>query len=211
MYLNFNLYPEQLFPEDLFYLLAIKQVNMNIVVPDDVLSRFETLSLVKYVKGKAKEEKRLKLRISDKGKDLLVKLSFEGSYDLESEKLADWLISIYRSKGGGMVKNKVEVKRRLHWWKKITDIRGNFLAVLLQCAIQDSYNPESDESFFEFKKKNPRAIWSNMAENLLWKPGSIHDKYKTLDKSPLYMYYEDNKEYIENIWRTKLNADGSVK
>lgn len=211
MYLNFNVYPEQLLPCDLYYLLVIKLVKTDINIPEDVLSRFETLSLTKMIKGKGKEEERLKLRLSDKGKDLLVKLSYEGSGDEESQKLSEWLIGIYKSKSGGIVKNKAEVLRRLHWFKMNTQIWGNRLAVLLQCAISDSYNPESGESFYEFKKVNPRAILSNLCDNLLWKPESIHDKHKTLDKSPLYTYYEDNKEYIENIWKTKLNGDGSVK
>lgn len=211
MYLNFNIYPQELLPEDLYYLLAIKLVKTDVDIPEASLRRFETLSLTKYIKGKSDENERLKLRLSDKGKDLMVKLSYEGTGDIESQKLSEWLIGIYKSKSGGIVKNKAEVLRRLQWFKMNTRIFGNRLALLLQCAISDSYNPESGESFYEFKKSNPRAILSNLCENLLWKPESIHDKHKTLDKSPLYTYYEDNKEYIENIWKTKLNEDGSVK
>ena len=52
-------------------------------------------------------------------------------------------------------------------------------------------------------EQNPRGVLSNMLDNLCFNPTSVFDKHKTLDKSPLYKYFEDNQEYIEKMWESK--------
>jgi hypothetical protein len=203
MYLNFETFKKHnLKPEDLYYLLAIKQLkteDLNL----DVIHRLEELSLITTIKGKKSDSEQSKIRLSDKGKDLLVKLSFEGSPDEETEVIANWLINTYKGKKGGIVKNKTEVRRRIMWFKTITGIRKNRLAVLLQCFLNDCYNEDDGLTVKEFMEQNPRGVLSNMLDNVCFSPTSVFDKHKTLDKSPLYTYYEDNKEYVEKIWKDK--------
>lgn len=211
MFINFNIYKKyNLTPEYLIQLLAVKQKQTE-EINTDVLGRFEELGYVSYTKGKKNQDIRELVRLSDKGKKLLTDLSFEGAVDDESEKIRDWVVSVYKNKNGGIVKNKTELGRRIHWFKTITEIKGNFLAVLIQCVMQDTYDPECGQSFYDAKKDNPRLILSNLAENLFFSQQSHFDKHYTLDKSPLFTYYEDNQEYIKQVWNQLLNEDGSRK
>ena len=214
MYINLSVLGKSgLEYSDLVFLAAIKQVDKDVLekLTGDVFNRLEGLSLLTSIKGKKGDNPIYNIRLSEKGKKLMTDLSFEGAVDDESEKIRDWVVSVYKNKNGGIVKNKTELGRRIHWFKTITEIRGNFLAVLIQCVMQDTYDPECGQSFYDAKKDNSRLILSNLAENLFWMPQSHFDRHYTLDKSPLFTYYEDNQEYIKQVWNQLLNEDGSRK
>lgn len=208
MYINLSVLGKvNILFEDIVFLAAINQKETDFLInhlTDTTFKRFEALSLLTNVKSKRKDEHPYNsLRISDIGKKLLVNLSYEGAVDSETSILADWLINIYKSKNGGIVKNKTEIKRRIQWFKTVTQIQGTKLAVLLQCFIQDTYNEQDGLSVKEFMEQNPRGVLSNMLDNVCWNPTSLYDKHKTLDKSPLYTYYEDNLEYVNQVWKSK--------
>lgn len=212
MYVNLELFrSKKLHPEDLYYLVGIKLKDIKVLeeLTTDAFTRFEEAGLLTSIKGKKGDNLILNIRLSDKGKKFLLKLSHEGAVDEEADKIKEWVISVYKSKNGGIVKNKTELGRRIYWFKTITKIEGNFLAVLIQSAMADTYDPECGLSFYDFKKDNPRAILSNLAENLFWMPSSHFDKNYTVDKSPLYTYFEDNEDYIKQVWEVSLNNDGS--
>lgn len=204
MYINFSL-SSHLFPGDIEKLTAIKQKETEWLIKhltEDDFKRFDKLSYLTEVKQSKKGDHPYKrVRLSNKGSQLVSNLSFEGVIDAETQTLADWVIKVYNSRKGSFIKNKLELARRCHWFKTVTNIKGNRLALLIQCAIIDTYDSDSGESFKDFKDKNPRAILSNMGENLFWTASSIMDKHKTLDKSPLYNYYIDNQSYVEDVWR----------
>ena len=204
MYINFEIIKDGLFLGDVELLTAIKQKQTDWLakhLKEEVLERFKQDGLVDVLQSKKKDSMYWEgLKLTDTGKKFLMNLSFEGVADEESKTLAAWVINEYKGKEGGIVKNKQEVLRRLHWFKTITQIRGNRLAVLIQCAIADTYSQDKGSSFKDYKRDNPRAMLSNMADNLFWSPTSIHDKNKTVDKSPLYNYFESNQEYIEKVW-----------
>ena len=203
MYINFK-GRKELKRGDLELLCAIKQGELEYLkeeLNEDDLGRFKLLELLSEVKQKTKDEHAYKrLRLSDKGKKLLVAMSFEGSVDSEAEILGDWLIKLYKNKAGGIVRNKIEVKRTIQWFKTITGIRENRLAKLFQCFLEDTYNEEDGMSVKEFMEYNPRGVLSNMLDYVCFNPTSVFDKHKTLDKSPLYNYYQDNQEYVEKVW-----------
>ena len=206
MYINLSVLGKSgLEYSDLVFLAAIKQVDKDVLekLKGDVFNRLEGLSLLTSIKGKKGDNPIYNIRLSEKGKKLMADLSFEGAVDSETEIIADWLINIYKSKSGGIVKNKTETKRRIQWFKTVTQIKGNKLAVLLQCFLQDTYNEQDGLTVKEFMEQNPRGVLSNMLDNVCWNPTSLYDKYKTLDKSPLWQYYEDNIEYINKIWESK--------
>lgn len=192
---------------DLVFLSALLQIESDWVVKnltDDVYSRFQTLKLVKHIKCKIKtEHSYMSLRLTDDAKKLLASLSYEGAVDEEAEVITNWLINIYKSKSGGIVKNKTEIKRRVQWFKTATQIKENKLATLLQCFIQDTYSENDGLSVKDFMEQNNRGVLSNMCDNICWNPTSLYDKHKTLDKSPLWKYYEDNLEYVNQIWKSK--------
>ena len=208
MYLNISVFTKSnLQFSDLVFLAAINQTETDWLIEnlnEDVYRRFSKLSLIKHIKQKSKKEHLYtSLRLSDSGKSLLVNLSYEGAVDSETDIIADWLINIYKSKSGGIVKNKTEIKRRIQWFKTATQIKGNRLAVLLQCFMQDTFNEQDGLTVKEFMEQNSRGVLSNMLDNVCFNPTSVFDKHKTLDKSPLWQYYEENIEYINKVWESK--------
>lgn len=208
MYINLSKTKQNFRRGDLELLVAIKQVNTEYLIiemSENDLMQFEDLNFISRVKVKKKDEHPYKcLRLSETASRLLIEASYEGSADEESKTIAEWVIKIYKNKSGGIVKNKTEILRRLHWFKNATNITGNKLAILTQCFMEDTYDPSSGESVKDFMDSNSRGVLSNMADNIFWAPTSLYDKHKTLDKSPLYIYYEDNEDYIKQVWRDKL-------
>ncbi len=187
--------------------IKVKDSELEYFLNEDDLKRFESLNYIKYIKGKQSFFERV--RLDKKGSDLLIALSKSGGIDEEAIKIKDWVILVYKKKNGGIVKNKAELERRIIWFKDVTGICGNFLGMLIQSAMNDTYDPECGQNFYDSKKENPRLILSNLAENLFWMPDSHFDKHYTLDKSPLFIYYENNKEYVEKLWSTYLDEDGN--
>lgn len=212
MYINLKQVQKHLKRGDLEILTAIKQIDTEYIdqeLTEQDLKRFEALEFIERVKNPKKGE--TPLRLSKKGKTYLNEISYEGSVDDETNILADWLIGVYKSKPGGIVKNKTELKRRLMWFKTITQISGNFLAVLLQSFMSDTYNEKSDLTVREFMEKNPRGVLSNMLDFLFWSPPNNFAKNYTLADSPLYTYYTDNQAYIEEMWAKTLDENGNRK
>lgn len=206
MYINLSVLGKSgLEYSDLVFLAAINQTNKEVIdkLTGDTFNRLEGLSLLTSIKGKKGDNPTYNIRLSEKGKKLMADLSFEGAVDDETEIIADWLVNIYKSKSGGIVKNKTETKRRIQWFKTVTQIKGNKLAVLLQCFLQDTYNEQDGLTVKEFMERNPRGVLSNMLDNVCFNPTSVFDRHKTLDKSPLWQYYEDNMEYINKVWESK--------
>lgn len=205
MYINFKQLGTNLQRGDLELLCAIKQGETEYLITNswyEALARFKELDFITEVKGKKKDDHPYKaLRLTDKAKKLLVSISYEGAIDDEAEALGDWLIALYKRREGGIIKNKIESKRRLQWFKTITGISGNKLALLLKAFLTDTYNSTTGDSIQDFMSSNPRGVLNNMLDNVCWSPDSIWDKHKTLEKSPLYNYYSDNQEYIHKIWK----------
>lgn len=201
MYINFNkLY---ITPEALIALCAIKQKNFCYEISEGLLHSFKKDDLTTEVKGKPNETERQKVRLSKKGEKLLINLSFEGDTDDETEKILEWLINIYKNKPCGIIKNKKETARRIQWWKEYSQIKGNRLALLLYLFVEDSYIPNEGESVAEFMNRNKRGVLSNMLDNVCWTPPNNFARHYTMDNSPLWRYYEDNKEYVDNFFLKK--------
>lgn len=212
MYINLKQVDKHLKRGDLELLTAIKQIDteyLNRELTEADLSRFEALEFIERVKSPKKGE--TPLRLSKKAKTYLNEISYEGSVDDETNILADWLIGVYKNKPGGIVKNKTEFKRRLMWFKTITEIRGNFLATLLQAFISDTYNDKDGLTVREFMEQNPRGVLNNMLDILCWNPPNHFARNYTLADSPLYIYYENNQAYIEEMWAKTLDENGNRK
>lgn len=199
MYLNFkilNKFKEQFSFSDLLYLCAVKQQDKEYQEEYYSLNPNQKLLEQGYIKTLKNGE----VRLDKKGTELLKNISKSDEITEDTEAICKWLVDVYKGREDGIVKNKQELKRRCDWFQKQTGIRGKKLTFLLQLFIQDTYTKETGLTINEFKKENPRMVLSNMVDNVFYRPESRYDKHYILDKSPLYTYLEDNKEYINKIW-----------
>lgn len=199
MYINFSVWDKflkEFKTEDLLYILAVKQQDQENIEEYKGYNQSKLLDL-KYLK----QIKNGELRLDKKGTEFLRDLGKSDEITSDTEKLALWLIELYQGREDGIVKNKQEIRRRTQWWCDQTGIYNNKTALLLKCFMQDCYTKSSGLTINEFKEQNPRMCMNNMLDNLFYKQESMYDKHYTLAKSPLWNYYEDNQEYIEDIWR----------
>jgi len=215
MYLNFNPIEKNLQRGDLELLVALKQVETDYLLKElteSDLKRFKTLDFISEVKLKKKTDHvYTTLRASDILKKLLISISFEGAPDDESKKIGEWVFSVFKNRSGGIIKNKTETIRRIHWFKTVTTIQGNFLALLIQSYFSDTYDANSGLSVKEFMDANPRGVLNQMADNIAWSPPNHFARNYTLADSPLYRYYEDNEQYIKSMWEANLDEAGNKK
>lgn len=194
MYINFNQFRKlKLTEEFVFFLLAVKSED------EAYINNYKE-------KEKALEENYIKqiksgdYRLDKKGKEILNKLSKSDKISEETERLAEWIANYYKNKKGGIVRNKKELQRRCQSFSDETGFSKNRLAVLVAAFINDCYDQSSGLSLEEFKEQNPRMQLSVIAENLFWTPRSKFSIHFNLDDSPLYQYYLENQQYVEEQW-----------
>lgn len=188
--INFELYEKyQLESSDLFYLFAAKQVRKEILeqTPQDVLKRLEVLSLVRSIKGSAKENPLHKLRITDKGKKLLI----EPIGGEDEDKLFIWLANYYTERGKE-IGNPNRVKKLLLWFKQETGIEKNALVKLFMHFLNDDYVNE-ESRVLEFTLFYPKKFTTDKGKSIAYeaKP-DIYDSW-------LYKHYLKYKEELDPI------------
>lgn len=196
MFINFNIFRKlKLTEEFVFFLLAVKSEDKEYI--ENFNDKQKSLE-----EGYIKQIKSGDYRLDKKGKEILNKLSKSDKISEETEKLAEWIANYYKNKKGGIVRNKKELQRRISWFSDQTSIRGNALAILISCYINDSFDESLGLSMQEFKEQNNgRMTLSFIPENVFWKPLNHFQKNYTLDESSLYNYYLDNQKYIEEQWK----------
>lgn len=218
MYLNFNkIVSKGLTPQDLLFLQAVNQQKAEdledvvaMYIDDSSLDSFLENGVVEYIKGKKTDSEVSKLRLSKKGRTLLLDLQKKEDWEEMDVTLAEWIESVYAKRPNYVKSNMAELKRRLYWFRFETGIHGNELAILIESFIKDCYVPDPNDDrpfntqFNEFKKDNPRAQMSNKAENIIWNPKDRFQRHYILENSPLWSYYQQFEEYIEKLWKKKL-------
>lgn len=176
-YLNFKLY--KLEPQDLYYLLSLKQVE-GIIIPEDTLLRFSEQELIKSIKGKKGDSEDSKLRLSDKGKQLLVDLG-EAPVLEEDEKIFNWLKNHY-VKLGKDIGNGAKTKRHIRDFRLKSGIEKNNLLRLV----------------LAFLKENEER--SNKLEYVFYYPKTAFATRFDLEESWLWGFYIKNKDNIEKTF-----------
>lgn len=180
MYINFkNFEKSGLSCEELILLCAIKQDNTAFIS-----SRLELLpalkELTKEIQGKPKQPRIEKIRLSDKGKDLLDKLeNVEVSED--TEVIFDWLANYYK-KLGKEVGNSNKTKRWIEIFSEKSGIKRNNLVKLCKAFISDETNME----------------YSHKLEYVFYKAKTQWETKFILEESRLYNFYLRNKEKFDS-------------
>lgn len=187
--IDFDLYEKyQLEFSDLYFLFAAKQVRKDKLekMPQDVYRRLEASSLINSIKGTSKENPLHKVRITSKGKKLLV----EPVAGDEEEKLFDWLSNFYTNKGKD-IGNPNRVKKLLQWFKQETGIERNNLVKLFVHFLNDSYVDEAS-NVLEFTIFYPKKFTTDKGKTIAYeaKP-DIYDSW-------LYKHYLKYKEELDS-------------
>lgn len=206
MYVNFEVFRQRgLQEKDIFILCAIKAKDLEHLNGIDNSYFKEGSSIfqyLKFIKKKTKDQPDTEVvRLNPKGEKLLKDISSSSKITEETKAIGEWLISYYKQRDGGIVKNKAETLRRIQWFTDYTGVTKNHLAVLLKCFISDTYRESSGLSLDEFKKENPRMQLSNIADDIFWKPRNLFSKHYNIDDSPLGIYLEEFRDYVEEQFK----------
>lgn len=181
MYINtqkLNKYP--LSPEDYFKLCAIKNgdkeyIEQHLIEQD--YSRFEKLSLIKYVKPKNKQQPvSERVRLDERGKDILSDVA-EPSVEEEDERVWKWLSDHYKSLGKD-IGNGARTKRHIRDFRVQSGIQKNNLIKL--CL-----------DFLKENEENSRNL-----EYVFYYPKTVFAAKFSLEDSWLYRHFLKNQERL---------------
>ena len=166
MYCNFSIYPSFLQPQDLFFLCGIKQVNTEINIPEDTLQRFSDNNLVTWIKGKAKEEQRLKIRLSEAGKKLMENLETPETEE-EDRVIFDWLKKYYleRDKDIG---NGAKTLRHIRDFRVKSGVSKNNLIKLVLDFLAENEDKSRKLEYIFYFPKTAFATRFDLEESWLW-------------------------------------------
>ena len=191
MYINFSLYPSFLQPQDLFFLCVVKQVNTEINIPEDTLQRFSDNNLITWIKGKPKEEQRLKIRLSEVGKKLLENLETPDQTEGDLA-MYEYLKNTYLSNGDDRsIGNEKLTKIYCAQFRQILGLNLHQMYWLCMLFVERVEFTRVLENIFFVKKDNP------------------YGKFKdNVDSSKLYIFYNENKKEVEQFWAQKIKTEG---
>lgn len=190
MYLNVETYNSLGFkPEDLYYLISIKQVDKSVleIIPEDVFERFKSTGLITSIKGTKKENPLHKLRLSKKGKDIFSSLE-EAPIEEEDLKIFDWLSKHYL-KLDKTIGNGARTKRHIRDFRISSGIEKNNLIILC----------------LDFLKDEENMHYNNVLEYAFYKAPTAFQVRFNLEDSRLYKHYLKHKDRIDKKFEHKIN------
>ena len=191
MYINFNLlHSKGLQPEDIYFLVGIKQVDKSVLdkLTGDIFNRFNELSLLTSIKGKKGDNPAYNIRLSANGKKLLEDIETPEVTE-QHLKMRDYLIDIYLSH---------EDKERVVGNKKLIAI---YISVLQNYLDLDIYRFYYLCEFFLSEH-----IFTKKLENIFMDRNKIrYGEFKNhIEDSSLFQFYEQRKKDVEYYWAQKI-------
>ncbi len=161
---------------------------MLLNLPEDSLTRFVQLNLVTWIKGKPKEDERLKIRLNDVGKKLFDSLDIPEASEGDCQ-MASYLFEMYLA--------HEDTERVLGNKKAITRyiaILRNHLGITLH---QFYYLCEFFLAEYPYTRK---------LENIFMDKNKIRygDFKSNIDSSVLFQFYEQKQREIEHYWSQKI-------
>lgn len=148
------------------------------------LKDLEKQGYVKFIKGKKNETEFLKARLDKKGVEFLNSLD-EPSVEEEDITIFNWLSGVYKERQK-QIGNIKKTKYLIASFREKSGIDKNKLAFLCKSFINDD-----DEQEYSFK-----------LEYVFWKPQNLFQVRFNLDDSRLWQYYNKNKKYFDNKFKT---------
>jgi len=190
-YINFNLlHKKGLEPEDVYFLLGIKQLEREVLdkLPGGVFNRLESLSLLTAIKGRKGDNPAYNVRLSSLGKKLVKEIFTEPIAGDVEEVMLTWLSKYYTGKGKE-IGNPNRVKKLLAWFSSETGIYKNDLIKLFVDFLQDDYVDEASR-VLEFTLFYPKKFTTDKGKTIAYeaKP-DIFDSW-------LYKHFDKNRERL---------------
>jgi hypothetical protein len=191
MYLNFETFKKHnLKPEDLFYLLAVKQIEKEQLetLPQDVIERFEALGILTTIKGVKSDSEQSKIRLNSKGKKFLDSLDIpdvtEGDF-----KMAEYLFQMYlnHEDGDRVLGNKKAITQYIAILRNHLGLSLHQFFYLCEFFLAEYPYTKKLENIFIDKNKNRYGDFKN-----------------NIDDSVLFQFYEQRKLEIEQYWAQKI-------
>jgi hypothetical protein len=191
MFLNFQLFHSKgLKPEDLYHLLAIKQIEKEVLekLPSDVFMRLEALSLLTSIKGKKGDNPVYNIRLSKKG------LEFFNTLDIPEVaegdlKMAEYLFSMYLNHEDEerVLGNKKAITKYIAILRNHLDLSLHEFFYLCEYFLAEYPFTKKLENIFLDKNKNRYGEFKN-----------------NIDSSVLFQFWEQKEQEIRQYFKIKI-------
>lgn len=193
MHININNLSKLKKPLYLTYLLILAHTpktdvsNLLVSLPnkDEDLKWLLDNGYIIVIKGNRKDTIYQKYRITKKTRTFLNSL-LEPTVLAEDEEIANWITSIYKSRGK-IVKSGKKTRRLIAWFRENSKIEKNCLAFL----IKDFISLQEDNNF----------EYSHDVNNVFWRPENVFQTRPNLDDSRLYNHYLSKREWFDKKFK----------
>lgn len=187
MYINFKFIKEKgMDIEEVLYLQIIKQLPSENIVQEELenlsekyLDRHFSQGHIEYIKGRPKDPKIVKTRLTNKGKELLKSITTP-YIEEEDLRLFEWIKEHYL-KMNKQIGNQTKIKLGIAEFRTQTNIGRNRLALLLRTFLMDEENMR----------------YNNKLENVFYSSKNVFSTRFNLEECRLYDYYLRRKKAFD--------------
>jgi hypothetical protein len=186
MYINHKYLKESdLVWHDVYALQLVKQGDGTQLFKQEYEDLLE-LGYLTLIKGKKSNLENQKLRLSDRGKEFLENI--EEAEEIEEDvTIFEWLCAVYKNLG----KEIGSKKKTLSYIKDFrvkSGIEKNRLASLCNAFINDENQME----------------YSNILQNVFYKPVNVYATRFNLEDSRLWKYYLKHEQEFQEEWKKEI-------
>lgn len=186
MYINHKYLKESdLVWHDVYTLQMVKQGDGGILFKEEYEEPLE-LGYLTLIKGKKSDSENLKLRLSDRGKEFLDNLE-EAEILKEDSVVFEWLCDIYK-KLGKEIGSKKKTLSYIKDFRIKSGIEKNRLINLCSTFVGDENQME----------------YSNILQNVFFKPSNLYSTRFDLEDSRLWKYYLKHEEAFKIEWEKEI-------
>lgn len=197
MYLNLDLIHERGF--NLFEVSVLQIIRQNrsenledgiaTYINDNMLKRFEELSLITSVKKKTKDTSDFEvLRTTAKANKILDDIKIKG-VSVQDIEMFDYLCEMYLKNDDKerVIGNKKKIKGYIAQFRAELGINVHEMYYLCLMFLNEYiYTKKLENIFFDANKNR----YSKFEDNI--------------EESPLYQFYDENKKRVEEFWKVKI-------
>ncbi len=169
MYINFPLFEKSgLQPEDIYFLLGIKQVDKSVIdkLTGDIFNRLDTLKLLTSIKGKKGDNPMYNIRLSPLGKKLLEDIETPETEE-EDKTVFEWLKSYYL-KADKEIGNGAKTLRHIRDFRVKSGIEKNNLIKLVLDFLAENEERSKKLEYIWYYPKTAFATKFDLEESWLW-------------------------------------------